>query len=88
MDSGVRSTIDDLGYIYSSPFMATRNTNSRNFQFKLSHRITATQPFLFKCDLKETELCTFCAKPKESLLHLILESTYSKQNLIFISKCF
>ena len=34
--------IDDWWYIYSSPFMATRNTKLQNFQFKLSHRITAT----------------------------------------------
>jgi hypothetical protein len=34
--------IDDWQYIYSSPSMATRNTKLQNFQFKLSHRITAT----------------------------------------------
>jgi hypothetical protein len=70
--------IDDWGYIYSSPFMATRNTKLQNVQFKLSHRITATNSFLFKCGLKETELCTFCTETKESSLHLFWECTYSK----------
>jgi len=70
--------IDDWQNIYSSPFRTTRNTKLQNFQFKLSHRITATNSFLFKCGLKETELCTFCSETKESLLHLFWECTYSK----------
>jgi hypothetical protein len=70
--------IDDWWNIYSSPFRTTRNTKLQNFQFKLSHRITATNSFLFKCGLKETELCTFCTETKESLLHLFWECTYSK----------
>ena len=70
--------IDDWQNIYSSPFRTTRNTKLQNFQFKLSHRITATHSFLFKCGLKETELCTFCTETKESLLHLIWKCTYSK----------
>jgi hypothetical protein len=62
--------INDWWYIYSSPFRATRNTKLQNFQFKLSHIITATTTFLFKRGLKETELCTFCTETKESLLHM------------------
>jgi hypothetical protein len=61
-----------LGCIYASPFMATRNTKPRNFQFKLSHRITATHSFLFKCGLKETELCTFSTETKESLILVLI----------------
>ena len=60
-------------------FRTTRNTKLQNFQFKLSHRITATNSFLFKCGLKETELCTFCTETNESLLHLFQECTYSKK---------
>ena len=67
-----------MGYIYSSPFRATRNTKLQNFQFKFSHRTTATNSFLFKCGLKETELFTFCTETKESLLNLFWEWTYSK----------
>jgi hypothetical protein len=67
------------GNIYSSPCMATRNTNLQNVQFKLSHRITAINSFLFKCGLKETELCTFCTETKKSLLHLFWECIYTKK---------
>ena len=61
-------------------FRTTRNTKLQNFQFKLSHIITATTTFLFKRGLKETELCTFCTETKESLLHLFWECTYTKIN--------
>ena len=71
--------IDDWWYIYSSRFRATRNTKFENFQFKLSHRITATNYFPFKCGLKETELCTFCTETKESVLHLLWKCTYTKK---------
>jgi hypothetical protein len=36
-----------IGGIFIPPFfMAKRNTKHQNFQFKHSHRITATKPFL------------------------------------------
>jgi hypothetical protein len=78
--------IDNWGYICSSSFRTTRNTKPQNFQFKLSHIITATNSFLFKCGLKETELYTFCTETEESLLHLFWECTYTKKMLVFISK--
>ena len=64
--------IVDWQNIYSSPFRTTRNTKLQNFQFKLSHRITATNSFLFKCGLKETELCTFSTETKESLILVLI----------------
>ena len=70
--------INYWGFIYSSPLRATRNTKLQNLQFKFSHRTTATNSFLFKCGLKETELCTFCTETKESLLNLFWECTYCK----------
>ena len=64
--------IDDWWYIYSSPFMATRNTNLQHVQFTLSYSIPATKYFLFKCGLKETELCSFCTENKEELIESVL----------------
>ena len=60
------------GYNYSSTFSGAKNTKHQNFQFKLSHIITATKCVLFKCGLEETLLCTFCAETKESILGLFL----------------
>jgi hypothetical protein len=42
--------------------MALRDTKLQDFQYKLVHRILITNSFLYKCGLKETELCTFCTE--------------------------
>jgi hypothetical protein len=50
----------------------TKDTKLQNFQFKLLHIILPVNSFLYKCGLKETELCTFCMETKENLLHLFI----------------
>ena len=75
--------IDDWLNIYFSTFRTARNTKLENFQFKLSHRITATNSFLFKCALKETKLYNFSTETKDSLLHLLWECTQSKNKIGF-----
>ena len=51
-------------YIYCIPFSVTKDTKLQDFQYKLVHRILITNSFLYKCGLKETELCTFCTETK------------------------
>ena len=55
-------------YLFTVIFFITKDTKLQNFQFKLSAQNFAS--FLYKCGLKETELCTFCMETKENLLHL------------------
>ena len=55
-------------FIYCIPFSVTKDTKLQYFQYKLIHRILITNSFLYKCVLKETELCTFCTETKESLV--------------------
>ena len=65
--------MDDWSYFYFPHFRTTRNTKLQNLQFKISHRITATNSFLFKCGLRETELCTFCSEFIASVLEVHLQ---------------
>jgi hypothetical protein len=53
-----------------------KDTKLQDFQYKLVHRILITNSFLYKCGLKETELCTFCTETKESLVHIFWECNY------------
>jgi hypothetical protein len=46
-------------FIYCIPFSVTKDTKLQDFQYKSIHRILTTNSFLYKCGLKETELCTF-----------------------------
>ena len=56
--------------IYSKSFNCSNSTKLRNFQFKLLHRRVATNTFLEKIGIKENNLCTFCQKDIETLIHL------------------
>ena len=60
-------------------FCITKDTKLQNFQFKLLKRILPVNSFLYKCGLKETELCTFCMETKENLLHLFWNCNLVKQ---------
>ena len=53
--------------------ICTLSTKLRNFQFKFLHRRIATNSFLFKIKLSESNLCCFCQSAQETLLHLFWE---------------
>ena len=63
-------------FIYCIPFSVTRDTKLQDLKYKLIHRILITNSVLYKCGLKETELCTFCTETKESLVHIFWECNY------------
>ena len=65
--------IEDWSFIYCIPFSITK---LQDFQYKLIHRILITNSSLYKCGLKETELCTFCTETKESLVDIFWECNY------------
>ena len=60
----------DWESIYLLPRLCTVSTKLRNFQFKFLHRKIATNSFLYKIKLSETNLCCFCQTAQETLLHL------------------
>ena len=63
----------DWESIYLLPRICTLSTKLRNFQFKFLHRRIATNSFLFKIKLSESNLCCFCQSAQETLLHLFWE---------------
>ena len=60
----------DWTAVYLSPFKCTKVTKLIIFQFKLLHCWLATNSFLKKIGIKETDLCIFCKSEVESLIHL------------------
>ena len=63
--------IENWDLLYTLPFKYTKQNKLILFQYKIFHRILTTNSFLFKCKLKETELCTFCQESKETVSHLL-----------------
>ena len=55
---------------YYLPFLCTRETKLRVFQFKFLHRRIATNDFLCKIGIKQVDSCSFCGETTETLVHL------------------
>ena len=56
--------------LYNIPAKSCNNTKLHWFQYRLLHRILATNDFLFKCNIKQDNLCNFCKRFPEKLEHI------------------
>ena len=59
--------------IFIMPYKTTIDSTLRNFQYKYVHRIIATNKYLFKCNLSNTNLCDICSEHIETIEHLFWE---------------
>ena len=78
--------------IYKIPFYCTKNNQFTVFQYKILHIILSANFPLFKCKLKETQLCKFCNETKETISHLfwecnIVKSLWLEMAEILKNKC-
>ena len=67
-------------------------TLSITLVYKILHRTLYANSLLFKCKLKETQLCNFCNETKETILHLfwecnIVTSLWMEMAEILKNKC-
>jgi len=58
---------------------ATHEVKSREFQYKILHRILPTNDVLFKMKIANDNKCTFCRLHAETLLHLFVECDYTQE---------
>ena len=63
---------------YYLPFLCTRETKLRVFQFKFLHRRMATNDFLFNIGIKQVDSCSFCGETAETLIHLFWNCKYTQ----------
>ena len=61
----------EWGLVFSESFSLSKNNKLSCFQYKLIHRVLALNPYLFKCKITETELCSFCNEAKETYKHIL-----------------
>jgi len=59
--------------IFVMPYKSTTDSTLRNFQYKYIQRIIATNKYLFKCNLSNTNLCDMCSEHIETIEHLFWE---------------
>ena len=60
----------DWKSVYQAPFKCIKVTKLITFQFKRFHRRLATNDFLKKTGLKQSDICTFCETEVEGIIHL------------------
>ena len=56
--------------IYTIPVKCCSNTKVHWFQYRIIHRIIATNDLLMKMTIRQTNLCTFCNLETEKIEHL------------------
>ena len=56
--------------IHSIPSKCCRNTKMHWFQYRIIHRIIATNDLLTKMNIRQDNLCTFCKLEQEKIEHL------------------
>ena len=76
-DIGGNSTVNWQNAYYL-PFLCTRETKLRVFQFKFLHRRMATNDFLCKIGIKQVDSCSFCEETTETLVHLFWNCKYTQ----------
>jgi len=64
------------------PFKCTLDVKFRWFQYRLLNRILTTNVFMYYIGQRNNDLCTFCNKESESIIHLFLECERVKPILI------
>ena len=61
---------------YIIPFKVTNDTKLQWLQYRIFHRILATNSYLLKINYIDSELCTFCNTESETIIHLFWECQY------------
>ena len=56
--------------VYCNNFSCSISSKYRAFQYKFLARAITTNIKLLKCNIIDSDLCTFCKKSKESVIHL------------------
>ena len=64
--------------IFKNTIKHSSDSQLRWFQIRLIHRILPTKKYLFRCNLTDDPLCSFCGDTDETLSHLFWNCTHVK----------
>ena len=72
--------MDELQWrdFFKMPFIVTNNTKLQWLQYRINHRILATNSFLFKIKVVENPYCTFCQEELKTFEHLLWNCEITK----------
>ena len=61
--------------VHLNMLKSTADVRQRWFQYRIIHRILATNSYLFKIGIVASPLCTFCKQVPETIVHLFCDCT-------------
>jgi hypothetical protein len=70
---------EEWSEIYSRAKFCTKDTKLISFNFRLIHRIIATNDFLKRINILDDNKCTFCKRENESIEHLFYDCNITSQ---------
>lgn len=62
---------EDWRSIYEMPFAVTKCSKLQWFQYRINHKILATNNYLFKINIITSPICVFCNQEDETIEHLL-----------------
>ena len=72
LDLQIQLTLQELLKSFKHIYLVTNVTKFRSFQYRLLQQSIITNTHLYKWGLKQSELCSFCTKERETILHLLV----------------
>ena len=72
--SDLHSTLDQAHLLKQTSYVIqyTNDINLRWVNYRIAHRILATNDYLFKIKIRNSNLCSFCGNEVETLKHLFI----------------
>ena len=67
---GLQAEDLDWGFIHRHIFLTSNDTKLRWFQFRIVHRIIATNRYLSVIRIQNDSSCSFCKQDDETIMHL------------------
>lgn len=62
---------EDWKNIFEMPFTVTKCSKLQWFQYRINHRILATNSYLYKTNIVDSPLCEFCKQEDETIKHIL-----------------
>ena len=76
----------DIGYIteaevkaYNSVIPTLKEIKLRDFQYKITNRISVTKSFLYRIRKVDDNLCEYCRQNSQTILHLFVQCNQVKR---------
>ena len=71
--AGLNVTQSEMQRAFKNIYTVTNLPKLRSFQYRTLHAAIVVNSHLFRWDLREDNLCTFCREQKETVIHLFCE---------------